>query len=120
MNIYQKLLITAMFFTTIAGCANCSGGDVGPNIRTISGIEYCGDMCNKLKDMNCIGYFEDIEINCDADPVYKTMVECADGGVGKLSCLSFCKYEMSSSINLNPKCIVDTLKSCDQIENICK
>ena len=98
------LYITALLFTFL-GCAHCSSTNSDtPNIRTMPGEEDCGAMCDKFKELNCVGYYEDIPQG--------------DGGV--ITCQSFCIYELHNSIPLNPTCLVQNLTSCDQIENICK
>ncbi len=108
MNIYHKLSLIMCLFTTIAGCANCSATDIGPNIRQQPGSECCQAYCTKVTDLKCVGYYEDMQI------------DVSDGGKETMSCVSFCQYELKNSIPLNPCCIKDTLNKCEDIENICK
>lgn len=89
-------------------CSNCIVKEKPPNIRTETGIEYCGAMCQKFKDLNCVGYFEDVTV---PKPDETTEV---------LSCENWCIYEMSNSVQLNPKCLSENLKTCDEIETICQ
>ena len=105
-------------FTTLS-CAHCSPGEAEPNIRVQKGIEYCKPMCQKFTDLKCVGYYEDIVIDCSKDPVYKNTMDCPDGSA-TISCTQFCEYEMKNSVQLNPKCISETLTTCSEIENICK
>lgn len=84
------------------GCASCNIGGDEPYIRTQPGIEYCGPFCDKMKEMDCKPYYEDIEF---------------DGGI--MTCKEFCEYEMSNSVQLNPKCIVEKVTECSQVETIC-
>lgn len=110
-----------MLLIGLFGCSACFYKTDEPYIRTQPQIEYCGNMCHKLKELNCTGYFEDIEINCSSDPIYKNMEQCKNNsGIVNLSCEEFCIYEMKNSVPLNPKCLSDNLSNCNQIENICK
>jgi hypothetical protein len=118
----MKLLNIVVIVASLVGCAHCGPKDGDePNIRTQPGIEYCGDMCKKFKDLNCVGYYEDIEIDCASDPTYMTMPTCqaSDGGIVNLTCKEFCEYEMKNSIQLNPKCLSENLMVCSEIETIC-
>jgi len=116
MKIFHVLLLVV----TLIGCANCSQGGNEPYVRTQPGVEYCDDMCNVLKDKDCKGYYEDIIINCNDDPIYFKTMNCDINGVVILTCTQFCEYEMRNSVQLNPKCIADNLVTCDEIEDICK
>lgn len=95
-----KLILFILFATL--GCAHCMPSDE-PYIRTQPGIEYCGQMCDLFKKMDCTPYYEDVE---------------TENG-GKMSCKEFCEYEMRNSVQLNPKCLVENLKECSEIETIC-
>ena len=97
----------------------CGAGEKGPNIRIMPGEERCGDMCEKFVELDCTGYYEDIEVDC-SNKAYKSMEEC-DSGVGKanIGCVSFCEYEMENSVQLNPGCLADNLTKCSDIEEIC-
>ena len=98
---YLYLLIIIL----LLGCVHCDQpGDKAPNIRTYPGEADCPAMCQKFKDLNCIGYFEDIKQKNG------TIMTCSD----------FCIYELNHSVNLNPTCLVQNLKACNQIETICK
>lgn len=99
--------IYILILALVVGCANCSQGDnnSGLNIRQQPGSEYCEPMCDLFKSMDCKPYYEDIILENDA---------------GIMTCTEFCLYELKNSIPLNPECIVKNLKSCDQIETICK
>lgn len=87
----------------------CSPKNDSPNIRTQPGIEFCGPACNKMDklykdgDESCSIYIEEVVI---------------DGG--KLSCKEFCEYEMSNSVQLNPKCIYEEINSCTEIPDKCE
>ena len=110
---------------SLVGCAHCGPNQNDePYIRTQPGIEYCGAMCQKFTDLNCTGYYEDLDIDCSSDPAYKTMEECIvageDAGMVKLTCKRFCEYEMTNSVQLNPKCLSESLQTCAEIETICK
>lgn len=121
--------LNILFIFTLIGCAHCSN-DPDPYIRIQPGIEYCGDMCSKFVTLQCVGYFEDLDINCKSDPIYTTWYKCQDAIknslpdsgdiIVKMTCKEFCEYEMSTSVQLNPKCLADNLKSCDEIEKICQ
>jgi hypothetical protein len=121
----MKKLLTILLFTATLGCTQCKTQDV-PNIRTQPGIEYCGQMCKKLTDLQCNGYYEDLSIDCSKDGVYQTWKKCKDAlsldasVIVKMTCQEFCEYEMNNSVQLNPKCLADNLKDCSQIEKICK
>jgi len=91
-----------MFITT--GCVQCTPKEPPPYIRTQPGIESCGQMCDLFKKLDCKPYYDDVTTE--------------DGG--KIGCKEFCEYEMTNSIPLNAKCIVDNLKDCSQIEIICR
>lgn len=121
----MKNIISLFFVVVILGCANCGNqsADPPPNIREQPGIEYCDDMCLKFKELDCKPYYEDIEINCNKDPVYKNMPECAtpdDSGMAKMTCENFCKFELQNSIPLNPECYAKNLKACEDIDLICQ
>ena len=92
----------------LIGCANCSNGDLAPNIRQMSGAECCPAYCAVVTTKQCTGYYETLPINLP------------DGGIQNMDCNTFCQYMLSNSIPLNPCCIKNTLQTCDQIENICK
>ena len=64
----NKLIFVISSFLII-GCAHC-GSQEQPYIRTQPGIEYCQKMCDKFKELNCVGYYEDIDIDCAKDKVY--------------------------------------------------
>lgn len=102
----MKKIITLILIITAIGCANCGQSPQGeePYIRTQPGIEYCGQMCDLFKSMDCKPYYEDV------------MTEDS----GSMTCKDFCEYEMRNSVQLNPKCLVENLKDCSQIETICK
>jgi hypothetical protein len=122
MKLFNMAAIIAL---TFVGCAHCGTSDEAPYIRTQPGIEYCGDMCNKFKELKCTGYYEDLDIDCKKDLVYSDMQICkdalaADSGMAKLTCVQFCEYEMKNSVQLEPKCLVDNLLVCSEIETICK
>lgn len=94
----QKLFIICLF---ICGCWGCYGEEP-PNIRTIPGIELCDQACNKLKELDvkhgdedCKPYYEDITV---------------DGVI--YTCSDFCKYEMSRSVDLKTKCVLDNVEIC--------
>jgi len=118
----MKILNTIVILLSLVGCAHCGpkNGEE-PNIRIQPGIEYCDDMCKVLEEKQCVGYYEDIEIDCASDPIYATMEQCqlVDGGMAKLTCVEFCEYEMSNSIQLNPQCLAENLIVCSEIEEIC-
>lgn len=116
----QLLLITASVM--LISCTNCSSitGDLPPNVRIIPGIEYCDGMCNKFSELQCKPYMDDVSVPCEDQGLVKQYKLQCDAGYGQLTCTKFCEYEMSNSVNLQPKCLIDNLKSCDQIENICK
>ena len=104
---YLYLLLLLVF----TGCANCTttgSSDNPPNIRQMSGAECCPAYCEKLTTLKCKGYFEPIT------------TKLADGGSQVMDCPTFCSYMLSNSIQINACCIKDNLKSCDQIEIICK
>jgi len=100
----MKSLILSLCVALLLGCAHCASPDLPPNIRTQPGIEDCGKMCDLFKTMDCKPYYEDIILD--------------DGGT--MTCTAFCVYELQNSVPLNPTCIVQTLKTCDEIEKICK
>lgn len=101
----MKYLYSMALLISVIGCANCIlNSDQPPNIREQPGIEYCDDMCKLFKDKDCKPYYEDITLQ--------------DGGT--MTCVQFCEYELKNSVPLNPKCIVETMKECSEIENICK
>jgi len=117
-NIFSAIVVVLSFI----GCAHCGPQADDPNIRTMPGIEYCGAMCQVFKDKECVGYYEDIEIDCSSDPIYMEMKQCRDanGGIAQLSCTEFCEYEMKNSVQLNPKCLSENLLVCSEIETICQ
>ena len=96
-------IIYTFFLLIFIGCAHCSN-DPEPYIRTQPGSEYCQPMCDLFKQLDCKPYYEDIVLE--------------DGGI--MTCYNWCLYELQHSVPLNSQCIVENLKSCDQIENICK
>ena len=114
----KKLILLAFF---MLGCAHCSPKDSGPEpyIRTQPGIEYCGSMCDKFKELKCTGYYEDIPIDCSSDPAYATMAQCAEGGMSSMTCKEFCEYEMKNSVQLDPMCLSQNLVICSEIETLC-
>jgi hypothetical protein len=91
----------------LLACLNCSG-ESKPNIRTQPGIEYCEAMCNKFKELQCVGYYEDLQVPLE------------DGNTETFTCVQFCEYEQRNSVQLNPKCLVEQLTNCADIELICK
>jgi hypothetical protein len=93
--------ISILILASFIGCAHCGNNDE-PYIRTQPGIDYCSQMCDLFEEKDCKPYYEDIE---------------TDGGV--ITCTEFCEYELKNSVPLNPQCIVETLKTCDEIETIC-
>ena len=99
----MKKLSILLFMLVSMGCAHCRQQDQ-PNIRTQPGIEYCGQMCSLLKSKDCKPYYEDVPTE--------------DGGT--MTCQAFCEYELKNSVPLNPKCLVENLKDCSQIETICR
>jgi hypothetical protein len=113
--------ILALIFLSFLGCAHCSpqNGEE-PYIRTQPGIEYCGAMCQKFTDLKCTGYYEDIQIDCNQDPIYFQTMQCDDAGLVTLNCTQFCEYEMHNSVQLNPQCLAENLVVCDDIEKICR
>lgn len=127
--------VIAISIVTIIGCAHCGPErDAAPNIRTQPGIEYCSAMCSKFEELQCTGYYEPITIDCTKDKAYQDMPECqlalalippdadisgTDAGLTQLPCTKFCEYEMKNSVQLNPKCLSENLKSCDTIETVC-
>jgi len=115
-NLISIVILMITFAIIFGGC-----GPQGPepNVRVQPGIDRCGDMCQVFEDLNCVGYYEDIPIDCDSDPVYKDFDICKDGGVVMLSCTSWCEYEMRNSVQLSPGCLADNLVSCNEIETIC-
>jgi len=102
----MKFIYLLFIIFTSIGCTNCGiiNQDPMPHVVVYDGTEYCQPMCEKFKELGCAGYWEDIVDN--------------DGGI--ITCQSFCSYELYNGINLNPKCFVDTLKYCAEIESICK
>lgn len=118
----MKLLNVMVIMLSFVGCAHCGPKNDEPNVRTQPGIEYCGAMCKVFEDKDCVGYYEDIEIDCTSDPIYMTISQCqvADGGMAKLTCTEFCEYEMRNSVQLNPQCLAENLLVCEEIETICQ
>lgn len=116
-NLISTIVIALITFIIFWGCGPQGGPE--PNVRVQPGIERCGDMCKVFEDMNCVGYFEDIEIDCSSDPIYKDWDICQDGGTALLTCIGWCEYEMRNSVQLNPGCLADNLVTCDEIETIC-
>jgi hypothetical protein len=105
----------------MVGCGHCKQWNEAANIRIEPTIEYCGKMCNVLKDKQCAGYYEDLDIDCNKDKIYSDWKKCKlNKGVVKMTCTEFCEYEMSNSVQLNPKCIAETLVNCSEVEHICK
>ena len=87
--------------TLSLGCgATCSPG---PNIRTQPGLDYCAPFCQKMKDMDCKPYYEDIALD--------------DGGT--MTCVEFCQYELKNSVPLDPQCVVDNVTKCEEVETKC-
>ena len=119
---FLRIISLALIAITVSlGCANCGQKDDDtPYIRTMPSIERCGDMCDKFVELNCIGYYEDIEIDC-SNSAYSGMEQCkdAEGGIAMLDCVGFCEYEMKNSVQLNPGCLADNLAACSEIEQIC-
>ena len=89
-------------------CYNCVAKEAPPNIRVQPGIDYCDAMCQKFTELQCTGYYEPLEM------------PLSDGGIETMSCVSFCEYQMNQSVQLNPKCLAENLKTCDEIETICQ
>jgi len=104
----------------ITGCATCGSAEPPPNVRIQPGLEYCGAMCQRFTDLKCTGYYEDIQIDCSIDPIYKKTMECNDAGMLTITCTQFCEYEMRNSVQLNPQCLAEQTNTCDQIEQICR
>ena len=75
---------------------------VDPRIVVIPGIRYCREACEKLQDL------DKKNGNEDCKPYYEDII--VDGRV--MTCLNFCRYEMSNSVDLHPKCILDNVESC--------
>lgn len=105
-------------FATI-GCAHCGPKNSEPYIRIQPGIEYCGAMCDKFKELGCTGYYEDIPIDCASDPIYTTMPQCLDSGTSSMTCKEFCEYTMNNSVQLDPECLSKNLIICSDIETLC-
>jgi hypothetical protein len=119
-------LILALSSFLIIGCAHCSSQEQ-PYIRTQPGIEYCQKMCDKFKELNCIGYYEDLDIDCKKDKIYSGWDKCKSvlseidaSTIVPMTCTEFCEYELKNSIPLNPQCVSNTLKDCSEIETICQ
>lgn len=116
-NLASAVIATLIIFIIFGGCGPKDGPE--PNVRVQPGIERCGEMCQIFEDMNCVGYYEDLPIDCDSDPVYKDFEICENGGMAMLNCTAWCEYEMRNSVQLNPGCLADNLATCDEIETIC-
>lgn len=98
-----KILFACIFMIS---CLNCikAAEDPKPRVSIEPGIDYCSRMCDLFKSLDCAPYYEDISLG--------------DGTV--MTCTEFCVYEMSNSIPLNPKCYVEQLQNCEDIETICQ
>lgn len=122
MKFLKRFIPLALISVAVSlGCANCGPKEgESPYIRTMPGIERCGDMCDKFVELDCVGYYEDIELDC-SDSAYIGMEQCKDteGGIATLDCVGFCEYEMKNSVQLNPGCLADNLVACSEIEEIC-
>lgn len=105
LNIKEYMNKLFLFCLLLCGCSClfcASYADTPPNIRTIDGSDLCSAMCDKLialdkKNGNedCKPYFEDITV---------------DGNV--MSCVQFCNYEMTNSVDLKTQCILDNVEVC--------
>lgn len=101
------LLILSFLLISGVGCANCSFMNTDtPNIRTISGIEKCPDLCVHLTNMKCDDYIKVIDMPLE------------DGGTQKMNCTEFCQYEMSNSIDIRPDCVLST-QNCTEVATKC-
>ena len=95
----KLFLICILLCSTGSSCYNYNDD---PNIRVIPGVELCGQMCDKLMaldvehgDKDCEPYYSDITV---------------DGKV--YSCVDFCVYEMSNSVDLKTQCVLDSVEVC--------
>jgi hypothetical protein len=104
----MKYLFLLMFGLGLCGCIGCGGQNDDPHVIVQSDISYCGQYCDKVTQMNCVGYFEAVNM------------PLSDGGNEVLSCKDFCEYELNNGVPLHPKCIYENLKDCSEIESICK
>ena len=52
----------------------------------------------------------------------EALADAGDSGsvTAMLTCTQFCEYEMKNSVPFSPKCLVDNLLVCSEIETICK
>ena len=114
----MKVFACMLLCLSLTSCSNCS--ELPPNVILQPGIDHCGAMCEKFVGLNCTGYFEDIKIDCSIDPIYKKTMACNDKGQLILTCKQVCEYEQKNSVQLNPKCLAEQLKACEEIETICR
>lgn len=94
MSYFIRINFVGVFL--LVACAPTSTYKTDPYSPTDSNL--CTPACNKLRDMNCD----------EGSPLQ-------DG----TTCESFCLHTQESGHHLNPGCIVDKAKSCDDIDTIC-
>jgi hypothetical protein len=116
MNILKVLFLSSML---LLGCANCGQSD--PVIPIPTDIDQCSAACDKMKSLKC-EEGDDIVTPLTSDG------RCSqglpdDGPDGSIICLTtckeFCQQTMQKGVFLEPKCIVEKVVVCSDIEEKC-
>jgi hypothetical protein len=111
------MTMMAVISVFIFGCAHCSST---PNPPIPNDSSYCAAACTKMFDLGCEeGQPLDTPL-IDGRCTQGMPTDDVDGGIiCRTECAAFCESIQSSLVWLHPKCIVEKVTQCSEIETLC-